>query len=193
MKAGLQGGSPCSASASWAELTPGMRSYGQFWGAPMLLLQCQGAHVTSAVLGCPWWCCNAGVPTAPLQCQGTLWGTTDGQGGVSRSPQGLGLSLEASWPSCRGNSSDRDTKSLHNFCCKTDAARLGSRVLAMKSSSGRRFLSYEMHLLITLQKSSLPSVVLLPLSFSVLPLTCLQAFRDVSTQAAKRCEPCCLS
>lgn len=54
-------------------------------------------------------------------------------------------------------------------------------LVATKSYPGRRFLSYEMHLLIVLQKPSSPLLLLPPLSFSVLPLTFLQAFRNVST------------
>lgn len=69
----------------------------------------------------------------------------------------------------------------HNLCRQLvlQDRNCNAWLLAMKNYPGRRFLSYEIHLLIFLQKSFLPLLVLPFLSFSVLPLTSLQAFKNV--------------
>lgn len=100
--------------------------------------------------------------------------------GVYRTPQGcvFPLRLHASLSGHAGQ------VGRHNLCRQfvLQDRNCNAWLLAMKNYPGRRFLSYEMHLLIILQKSSLPLPVLPSLSFSVLPLTSLQAFKNDSTR-----------
>lgn len=100
--------------------------------------------------------------------------------GVHRTPQGRVLPLRLHGP-LSGHTGQAGRHSLCRQLVLQDR-NCKAWLLAMKNYPGRRFLSYEMHLLITLQKSSLPLLVLPSLSFSVPPLTSLQAFRNVSMQ-----------
>jgi len=64
------------------------------------------------------------------------WGTRGRQGGVSRSPQGLGFSPEASWPSCRADWSGRETKSPHTTSVVRQ--KLHGMVASYEKSSGEK-------------------------------------------------------
>lgn len=100
--------------------------------------------------------------------------------GVHRAPQGRvsPLKLHGSLSGHAGQ------VGRHNLCRQLvlQDRNCNAWLLAMKNYPGRRFLSCEIHLLIILQKSSLPLLALPSLSFSVPPLTSLQAFRNVSTR-----------
>lgn len=221
-------------------------------GAPTAPLQSQGTFGVptmvgypphSAMLGCPWWCCNARVPTASLHHQGSQMSSGASPGrphhwSMPGGPQPRQLPLPFLWlpslwptlsshppsavPSimaCRGQEAGRVVSAgvprdcffplrLHGSLAgwTGQVGRQNLRVqlllqdrnckpylLGMKNYPGKRFLSYEMHLLIILQKPSSPSLVLPPLRFSVLPLTSLPVLGMSPCQAAKQHQPCCLS
>lgn len=100
--------------------------------------------------------------------------------GVHRTPQGCVFPLRLHGP-LSGHAGQVGRQNLCRQLVLQDR-NCNAWLLAMKNYPGRRFLSYEMPLLITLQKSSLPLLLLPSFSFSVLPLTSLQAFKNVSTR-----------